>query len=738
MDVRTVDLKIEGMTCSSCVATLERALNSIPGVSANINFVTESAHATIPENVDAGHLINAIESSGYRASILSLTGNDLLAAPNMGWRLTLAIFFAIPTIVIAMVSALHQSIDENINLVLDSLNILHPAYAPWGWLAIALSIPVVFIAGWPIHRVGLRNLRHPQMDTLISLGTLVAFSWSVYVNATGNGEIYVEVAAGVMLFILVGRFLEARAKQRAGDAIRTLLDLGTQEVSILRNGEEVLAPISHLQIGDLFIARPGQAIATDGVIVEGSSSVDTSLVTGESLPQAVGPGSRVIGATLNQDGRLVIRAEQVGAETQLARITRSVIQAQGEKAPLARMADQISAIFVPVIIALSLITFLSWYFSGSSLSEAIGPAITLLVIACPCALGLATPIAFLVASGRGAQLGIIISSPAVLEDTREIDLVVLDKTGTVTTGEIDILAAEYFDCDKNLALTIIAALENHSEHVIGQSLVKYALSNGANKSALVSVSDFLATPGRGIAGRVEIEGIKYTALVGSPSAISYGTAPFTKAISEVLTSVTFAGKSTILLAWDGQTRAIFTIGDSIKVDSAPAIAKFRKFGITPWLISGDSLQAANTIAREAGIATENVRAAVLPDQKVAAIKELQDQGHHVLMIGDGVNDAAALASADLSMAMGTGTDTAIAVADITLVRSDLTSAITALKLSRKTLRIIKGNLVWAFAYNAIGIPIAAAGLLSPMYAGAAMALSSIFVVTNSLRLRKFK
>ena len=738
MDVRTVDLKIEGMSCSSCVATLERSLNAIPGVSATINFATESAHATIPENVDAEFLISAIEGSGYRASVLSLTGNDLLAAPNIGWRLTLAIIFAVPTILIAMVSALHKSVDENINSILDSLNILHPAYAPWGWLAIALSVPVVFIAGWPIHRVGLRNLRHPQMDTLISLGTLVAFSWSVYVNATGNGEIYVEVAAGVMLFILIGRFLEARAKQRAGDAIRTLLALGTQEVSILRNGEEVLAPISHLQIGDLFIARPGQAIATDGVIVEGSSSVDTSLVTGESLPQAVSPGSKVIGATLNQDGRLVIRAEQIGADTQLARITRAVIQAQGEKAPLARMADRISAIFVPVIIALSLVTFLSWYFSGSSLSEAIVPAITLLVIACPCALGLATPIAFLVASGRGAQLGIIISSPAVLEDTREIDLVVLDKTGTVTTGDIDILAAEYFDCDQNLALTIIAALENHSEHVIGQSLVKYALNNGANKSALVSVSDFLATPGRGIAGRVEIEGIKYTALVGSPTAISYGTAPFTNSISEILNSAASAGKSTILLAWDGQTRAVFTIGDSIKVDSAPAIAKFRKLGITPWLISGDSLQAANTIAQEANIAAENVRAAVLPDQKVNAIKELQAQGHHVLMIGDGVNDAAALASADLSMAMGTGTDTAIAVADITLVRSDLTSAITALKLSRKTLRIIKGNLAWAFVYNAIGIPIAAAGLLSPMYAGAAMALSSIFVVTNSLRLRNFK
>jgi Cu+-exporting ATPase len=541
-----------------------------------------------------------------------------------------------------------------------------------------------------------------------------------------------------MLFILIGRFLEARAKQRAGDAIRALLALGAQEVSILRNGEEVLAPISHLQIGDLFIARPGQAIATDGVIVEGASSVDTSLVTGESLPQAVGPGNKVIGATLNQDGRLVIRAEQVGSQTQLARITRSVIQAQGEKAPLARMADRISAIFVPTIIALSAITFLGWYFSGASLSEAISPAITLLVIACPCALGLATPIAFLVASGRGAQLGIIISSPAVLEDTREIDLVVLDKTGTVTTGDIDILTAEYFDCDKKLALTIIAALENQSEHVIGQSLVKYAINNGADKSAVVSVSDFLATPGRGIAGRVEIDGVKYTALVGSPSAISYGTAPFTKAISELLNSATVAGKSSILLAWDGQTRAIFTIGDSIKVDSAPAIAKFKKFGITPWLISGDSEQAAQTIAKEADIAIENVRAAVLPDQKVAAIKELQDKGHHVLMIGDGVNDAAALASANLSMAMGTGTDTAIAVADITLVRSDLTSAITALKLSRKTLRIIKGNLAWAFAYNAIGIPIAAAGLLSPMYAGAAMALSSIFVVTNSLRLRNFR
>lgn len=738
MDVRTVDLKIEGMSCSSCVATLERSLNAIPGVSATINFATESAHATLPENVEVENLISAIEGSGYRASILSLSGNDLLAAPNIGWRLTLAVVFAVPTIVIAMFSALHDSIDKNILLLLDNLNILHPAHAPWGWLAIALSVPVVFIAGWPVHRVGLRNLRHPQMDTLISLGTLVAFSWSVYVNATGNGDLYVEVAAGVMLFILIGRFLEARAKQRAGDAIRALLALGAQEVSILRNGEEVLAPISHLQIGDLFIARPGQAIATDGVIVEGASSVDTSLVTGESLPQAVGPGNKVIGATLNQDGRLVIRAEQVGSQTQLARITRSVIQAQGEKAPLARMADRISAIFVPTIIALSAITFLGWYFSGASLSEAISPAITLLVIACPCALGLATPIAFLVSSGRGAQLGIIISSPAVLEDTREIDLVVLDKTGTVTTGDIDILTAEYFDCDKKLALTIIAALENQSEHVIGQSLVKYAINNGADKSAVVSVSDFLATPGRGIAGRVEIDGVKYTALVGSPSAISYGTAPFTKAISELLNSATVAGKSSILLAWDGQTRAIFTIGDSIKVDSAPAIAKFKKFGITPWLISGDSEQAAQTIAKEADIAIENVIAAVLPDQKVAAIKELQDKGHHVLMIGDGVNDAAALASANLSMAMGTGTDTAIAVADITLVRSDLTSAITALKLSRKTLRIIKGNLAWAFAYNAIGIPIAAAGLLSPMYAGAAMALSSIFVVTNSLRLRNFR
>lgn len=738
MEIRVVDLNIVGMSCSSCVATIERTLNSIPGVSATVNFATESAHATIPENVEAADLISAIEGSGYRASLVSLTGNYLLSAPNMGWRLTLAIIFALPTISIAMISTLHKSIDENINNLLDKVNILHPTYSPWGWLAIALSVPVVFIAGWPIHRVGIRNLRHPQMDTLISLGTLVAFSWSVYVNATGNGEIYVEVAAGVMLFILLGRFLEARAKQRAGDAIRTLLALGTQELLILRNGEEVLAPISHLQIGDLFIARPGQSIATDGVIVEGRSLVDSSLVTGESLPRAVGPGDQVVGATLNQDGRLVIRAEQVGAQTQLARITRAVIQAQSEKAPLAKMADRISAIFVPVIIALSLITFLAWYFSGASLSQSIVPAITLLVIACPCALGLATPIAFLVASGRGAQLGIIISSPAVLEDTREIDVVLLDKTGTVTNGEIDILAAAYFDCDKDLALTIIAALENQSEHVIGQSLVKYAFKNGADKSALASVSDFLATPGRGVAGRIEIDGNLYTALVGSPAAVSYGTAPFNKDLNEILTTAEAAGKSAVLLAWNGQVRAVFTIGDSIKIDSAQAIAKFQKMGIAPWLLSGDSMQAANTIAKEAKIPLENIRAALLPEQKVMVVKELQAKGHHVLMIGDGVNDAAALASADLSMAMGTGTDSAIAVADITLVKPDLTTAITALKLSQKSLRIIKGNLAWAFTYNVIGIPIAATGLLSPMYAGAAMALSSIFVVSNSLRLRRFK
>jgi Cu+-exporting ATPase len=739
MDVRTIDLKLHGMSCSSCVATIEGALNELPGVSATVNFATETAHVIAPETFDIPTVINAVSNTGYRAELLNATSNQLLESPRLGWRLILAALFALPTILISMFMSLHKPIDSAIHSILDSLNILHPTNHPWGWLAIALSIPVVFIAGWPIHRVGLRSLRRSNMDTLISIGTLVAFFWSCYAQVSAIGEIYVEVSAGVMLFILFGRYLESRSKIKAGAALRALLNMGAKEVSILRNGEEVLAPISHLNVGDLFLVRPGQSIATDGVVVEGESEVDLSLLTGESLPIHSAPGKKVIGATINKSGRLVVRAERVGAETELSRIARMVVQAQGEKAPISRVADRIAAVFVPTIIALSLLTFIIWLSITRDVSESIAPAITLLVIACPCALGLATPIAFLVGSGRGAQLGIIMRSPAALEraqrgknkDARPILL--LDKTGTVTTGQIEIVGIETFGIEESLLLSIAGTLENQSEHLIARGVVSLAKSRGLSFGL---ISEFESHPGRGVAGRVEISGRSYLTLIGSPESIAYGTAGYTPELLSAVTAIKARGRSPIVISLDGVARAILEVGDQIKDDSAMAIEKLSKLGYESVLLTGDSKEAAAYIAGVAGI--ENFRAHVLPEEKVSVVKEFQEQGHDVIMIGDGINDAAALATSNLSMAMGTGTDSAIAVADITLMRPSLSAAADALRLSRRTLRIIKENLGWAFIYNIIGIPLAAFGALNPMYAGGAMALSSVLVVANSLRLLRFK
>ena len=512
MDVRTIDLKLHGMTCSSCVATIEGALNDLPGVSASVNFATETAHVIAPETITIPSVINAVTNTGYRAELLSATNNQLLEVPRIGWRLILAVIFAIPTIIISMFMSLHQPIDDAIHSLLDALNILQPTNHPWGWLAIALTVPVLFIAGWPIHRVGLRSFRRANMDTLISIGTLGAFFWSCYAQATATGEIYVEVAAGVMLFILFGRYLEGRSKIRAGAALRALLSLGAKEVSILRNGEEVLAPIDHLLVGDLFLVRPGDLIAADGVVVEGESDVDLSLLTGESLPVHASPGAQVIGAAINGNGRLVVRAERVGAQSELARIARMVVQAQGEKAPIARLADRISAIFVPTIIALSLLTFTIWFLISGDLTQSIAPAITLLVIACPCALGLATPIAFLVASGRGAQLGIILRTPAVLERA-QVDggrknqpILLLDKTGTITTGQIEIVSVQTFGIDEPLLLAIAGTIENQSEHPIARGVVALAKRAGANFGL---ISEFESHPGRGVAGRVEVGKLCY-------------------------------------------------------------------------------------------------------------------------------------------------------------------------------------------------------------------------------------
>jgi len=746
MDVRTIDLKLHGMTCSSCVATIEGALNELPGVSASVNFATETAHVIAPETIDIPTVINAVTHTGYRAELLNASSNQLLESPRIGWRLILATIFAIPTIVISMFMTLHEPIDNAIHSLLDSLNILQPTNHPWGWLAIGLTVPVLFIAGWPIHRVGLRSLRRANMDTLISIGTLGAFFWSCYAQASATGEIYVEVAAGVMLFILFGRYLESRSKIKAGAALRTLLSLGAKEVSIIRNGEEVLAPIDHLQVGDLFLVRPGQAIAADGIVIEGESDVDLSLITGESLPVHMAPGKRVIGATINGTGRLIVRAERVGAQTELSRIARMVVQAQGEKAPIARIADRIAAIFVPTIIGLSIITFAIWFVLTRDLSQSIAPAITLLVIACPCALGLATPIAFLVASGRGAQLGIILRTPAVLERAQvegrkkkqkadskgNQPILLLDKTGTVTTGQIEIIAVQTFGIDEHLLLSIAGTIENQSEHPIARGVVALAKNKGV---AFGLISEFESHPGRGVAGRVEISGRSYLALIGSPDAISYGTAGYSPELLHAVDQIKSRGRSPIVVSIDGAARALFEVGDQIKSDSRRAIEMLAELGLASVLITGDSEQAAAHIASAAGI--REFRSHVLPEQKVAVVKEYQQQGRHVIMIGDGVNDAAALAASDLSMAMGSGTDSAIAVADITLMRPSLSAASDALRLSNRTLRIIKENLAWAFIYNIIGIPVAATGNLNPMYAGGAMALSSLLVVANSLRLRRF-
>jgi Cu+-exporting ATPase len=734
VDVRELDLKLSGMTCSSCVASIEGALNKIPGVTARVNFATETAHVVAPDNVHIHEIIGTVSGVGYKAELLSAINNKFLETPALGWRVIMALIFAIPTIAISMVMSLHVLINDAAYSLLDALNMLRPISEPWGWSAIGLSVPIVFIAGWPIHRNGLRSLRRFNMDTLISIGTLSAFTWSCYAHATRSGEIYVEVAAGVMLFILFGRYLETRSKIRAGAALRSLLELGAKEVSILRNGEEILAPIDHLNVDDLFMVRPGEAIATDGVVVEGESDVDLSLITGESLPAHMSPGARVIGATLAINGRLIVRAERVGSETELARITRMVVQAQGEKAPIARLADRIASVFVPSIIALALGTFLIWLAITGEISRSIAPAITLLIIACPCALGLATPIAFLVASGRGAQLGIILRTPAVLEETDKKlhPVLLLDKTGTVTTGRIEILNVEAFGINRALMLSIAGTIENQSEHPVARGIVNLAKREG---SIFGLISEFEIHPGRGVAGRAEVAGQSYLVLIGSPESIAYGTAGYSPEILAKVQQIKDRGRSPILVSIDGIARALFEIGDEIKNDSAEAIEEFTRLGFESILVTGDSERAATHIANAAGIS--GVRAHILPENKVAIVREYQSAGRHVIMIGDGVNDAAALAAADVSMAMGTGTDSAIAVADITLIRSTLSAAADSIKLSRKTLRIIKENLGWAFIYNIIGIPIAASGNLNPMYAGGAMALSSLLVVANSLRLRRF-
>ena len=741
---------VSGMTCSSCINTIEKSLNSIAGVSASVNFATESVHVLAPAEVKTADLIKKIKGAGYAAALVEDGAGPAMHNQKSGVALFFAILFAVPAILVSMVEQWRERIDTEVLLTLDYFNILRPLYSPTAWLAIGLTAPLILIVAFPIHRAAIRNFFHPTMDSLISLGSFSAFGWSIYSNATGQGDVYTEVAAGVLLFVILGRHLESRAKRRASSALASLLALGAKEVTVLRNGLEVIIPIADLQIGDDFVVKPGARIPTDGLVISGISSVNNAMMTGESTPVEVSPGSRVIGASLNNNGRIIVRATRVGSDTELARITAMVVQAQGNKAPIQRLADRIAAIFVPVVTTLSIGTFFAWYYlgnegAGHSAAQSIQIAITVLVIACPCALGLATPVALLVASGRGATRGIVLRQPRVLELARKVDVVVLDKTGTLTTGVMKVheatiptsahkvLGATYADfLNEKTILSTALSLELANDHPVAQAVASFALANGATRK---EVTEFTQTPGAGVAGRVLLGAISPVVLIGTPKAIAHSATTFDAKIEEAITRAENLGYSVSVLAWDGVAIAVFATGDQLKADAELTISTLTAMGITPWLVTGDNEESAGAIARAVGIKGEHVIARALPEEKLVRVNALKSAGHTVLMIGDGINDAAALAAADLSMAMGTGTDSAISSADITLMRPELMSVVDALKLSKRTLKTIKINLGWAFAYNVIGIPIAAAGALTPMYAAGAMAISSLFVVSNSLTIK---
>jgi Cu+-exporting ATPase len=702
-----------------------------------------------PADVNSESIIKKIKSSGYSATLLADQADPALHRKGAARALIFALIFALPAIAISMVTSWHQPINNWLTSRFTDYSIALPPHSEQlfsAWLALVITTPLILIVAFPIHRAALRNILHPTMDTLISLGSLSAYIWSIYATSTAQGDAYTEVAAGVLLFVILGRFLETRAKRSASSALSTLLALGEKEVAVLRNGLEVLIPISHLVVGDEFVVKPGGRIATDGIVISGQSSVDNSMITGESTPIAITPGMTVIGSALNKNGRIIVRATRVGSDTELARIIAMVVTAQGGKAPIQALADKIASIFVPVVTVLAIGTFEGWYYFGEkTLAYSISTAITVLVIACPCALGLATPVALLVASGRGALRGLVIRQPRVLEASREIDVVLLDKTGTLTDGAMKVhdvtipvsaqkvLGQSFMAIftERNV-LSSILALESQSDHPVAQAITSYCISCSAEQLPVV---DFTQTPGIGVAGRVTLGDKSPVVIIGSPASVAHSSVPFDAEIIRAIADAESKSYAIAVVAWDGVAIAVFAAGDVIKSDAAATITALRERGIEPWLLSGDNAESAEKVGAIVGIPSSHIIASALPEDKLKKVTELQSEGRHVLMIGDGINDAAALAQADLSIAMGTGTDTAISTADITIMRPELMSIIDALNLSRRTLRTIKVNLGWAFAYNAIGIPIAALGLMTPMYAAGAMALSSLFVVTNSLRIK---
>ena len=740
---------VSGMTCSACVNSVERSLNAIPGVSASVNFASETVHVLAPSEVKAEVIIKAVKAAGYSASLLEDRNDPALHRKGAARALFAAVIFAVPTIAISMVMSWNHAIGNWLfNLFISNGWPLPPNshHLFTSWLALALTTPLIFIVAFPIHRAAIRNFFHPTMDSLISMGSLTAYIWSIYATYTDSGDVYTEVAAGVLLFVILGRYLESRAKRSASSALSTLLALGEKEVTVLRSGGEVVIPISHLKVGDEFVVKPGSRIATDGIVLSGITTVDNSLITGESLPVDIAPGDRVIGSALNNNGRIIVRATRIGSDTEMARITSMVVTAQSSKSPIQQSADKIAAIFVPAVTTFAIATFLFWYYlEGKTLTVSISTAITVLVIACPCALGLATPVALLVASGRGALRGIVIRQPRVLSAAKEIDAVVLDKTGTLTDGLMQVrdvvipvsaqkVLGPSFEgvLTEKSVLSLAMALESQNDHPVAKAITNYCTSKSAEK---LSVSDFRQTPGSGVAARVNAFGKSMVVIIGSPESVAHSAVALDSQLVDAIAAAKSASRTTSLLAVDGVAIALFATGDVIKADAHQTIAALRERGIESWLVTGDHQDSALLIASQVGISSQYVIASATPEEKISKVKELQSQGRKVMMVGDGVNDAAALAQADLSIAMGTGTDTAISTADITLMRPQLMGVIDALNLSRRTLRTIRTNLGWAFAYNTIGLPIAAMGLMTPMYAAAAMALSSLFVVTNSLRIR---
>ncbi len=752
---RTIELTIGGMTCSSCATRIEKKLKRIEGVVAAVNYATEKAKVTYPPPVTVEELVSVVEATGYTAAVIrpgsgpgepssgsdpdsTGTGPDPEAA---AWqrRLTISAVLTLPVLLLAMVPALQ--------------------FDNWQWISLTLASPVVAWGAWPFHRAAVVNARHgaATMDTLISVGVTAAYVWSLWAllftdagmtgmrmpfrllpDDSGSAHIYLEVAAAVTTFIIAGRYFEARAKRQSGAALRALLDLGAKDVAVLRGtGDgttvvEVRIPIGQLGVGDRFLVRPGEKIATDGVVDEGTSAVDASMLTGEPVPVEVGPGDPVVGATINAGGRLIVRATRVGADTQLAQMARLVEAAQSGKAQVQRLADRVSGVFVPIVIGISLATLVTWLATGHTATAAFTAAVAVLVIACPCALGLATPTALLVGTGRGAQVGILIKGPEVLESTRVVDTIVLDKTGTVTTGKMTLVdAIPAAGTDPELLLNLVGALEDASEHPIGRAIA--AGATGRTGRALSQVQGFRATQGLGVEGDVD----GHAVVAGRPGWLSATwNQELDERLSRAVADAESAGRTAVAVGWDGAARGVVVVADTLKPTSVHAISELKALGLTPVLLTGDNRRAAHAVAAEVGI--EAVIAEVLPADKVGVIERLKAEGHTVAMVGDGTNDAAALAAADLGLAMGTGTDVAIEASDLTLVRGDLRTTVDAIRLSRRTLRTIKTNLFAAFVYNVAAIPLAAFGLLNPVIAGAAMALSSVSVVSNSLRLRRFE